>query len=116
MTASFTCFTVEQIGDVYVAQIREGGLDWHKVQVLGRELSALIDQGCRKLILRFGVTECLYSALMGQLLLVRRRLQECKGSLKLCEVPPLTRDVFRVCKLQDFFEFVPDLQGALREW
>ena len=41
-----------------------------------------------------------------------RRLRECNGQMRLCDVPATIRDVFKACRLDTYFEFEPTLDEA----
>jgi anti-sigma B factor antagonist len=108
---------LEHIDDVCIAHLRSGSLDELWIEQLGNDLLDLVHRGgCRKLVLHFGELDCLYSVLMGKLVMLKRRMNEAGGELRLYGVSPLVHDVFRVCKLEKMFEFYPDRASALEGW
>lgn len=117
MSRKYECLEVEQVGDVCVAHFKPGNLEEAWVHQLGDELLALIQEdGARKLLVSFNNMECLYSLLLGKLIRAKRVLDGLKGKMKLCDVPPLAREVFQVCKLDSQFDFTEDKATALRTW
>lgn len=117
MTRQYRSIDVEKVGDVFLVRFRNSSLDEFWVQQLGEELRVLIEvEACRKLIISFADCEALYSVLLGKLMTVRRQLEAVNGRLKLTDVSPLVRDVFRTCKLDQYFEFAPDREQAMAEW
>lgn len=117
MTRAYQCFDVETEGDVTLARFRKGNLDEEWVHELGDELLSLIQaDGARKLVISFNDMECLYSLLLGKLLRAKRCMDAVQGKVKLCDVPPLAREVFRVCKLDTQFEFAPNKESAMKGW
>jgi anti-anti-sigma factor len=109
---------VEQVGDVWIARLKSGSLDETWVERLGEDLCALIEMdGARKLVLEFSEMDCLYSMLMGKLVRLRRVMCQSGGRrIRLLGVSPLVRDVFRVCRLDQYFDFFTDRDMALEDW
>lgn len=110
----YHCLRLEWHGDVCVVTLQGSSLDDLWVEEMGRELHDLIQRdGCRKLVLRLGDINCLYSVLLGKLLTIRRLMRSFNGRLKLCETPPHVAEVFHVCRLERYFEFVPTQEEAV---
>ena len=108
---------VERVGDVCIAHLKSGSLDETWIERLGQDLQDLVHkEGCRKLVLHFGELDCLYSTLLGKLVSLRRAMDEAGGRLKIYGVSPLVKEIFRVCKLDDYFGFAKDRASALRDW
>lgn len=108
---------IEQVGDVWIAHLKSGSLDESWVERLGHELIALVEQeGCRKLVLQFAELDCLYSMLLGKLIQLRKVMHEHGGRIKFLGVSPLVKEVFRVCKLDEYFEFAANRDDALNDW
>jgi len=107
----------ERKQDMYCVRLRRTRLEEADIVALAEELLSLIqEQSCRKMILCLGpgALDCLYSVFLATLVTVRRKLQECGGVLKLCEVSPETLEVFEACQLQRYFDFEPDQAAAVR--
>jgi anti-anti-sigma factor len=108
---------VERVDDVWIAHLKSGSLDETWMERLGQELLDLIQKdGCRKLVLHFGELDCLYSTLLGKLVNLRKVMAEVGGRMRIYGVSSLVHEIFRVCKLDDYFEFARDRQEALKDW
>jgi anti-anti-sigma factor len=71
-------------------------LDEKKIQLIGDQLSSLLEQsGRRKFLLNLGTVRALSSALVDQLLLFDREVRRAGGRLVICQVHPLVAPVFR---------------------
>jgi anti-anti-sigma regulatory factor len=107
----------ERKQDVFCVRLRRNRLEEADIFAMAEELLSLIqEERCRKMIfcLGPGILDCLYSVFLAALVTVRRRLSECGGVLKLCEVSPQTLEVFEACHLQKHFDFEPDQAAAVR--
>jgi hypothetical protein len=107
---------LSQDGQVFCAHICPRKLEESAIHVLGNELIDLIEQqGCRRLVLSLGpgTLECLYSVFMAKLVMIHRRLLEHNGAMIICDITPEVTTVFEACKLQNYFEFAPDVPSAL---
>jgi hypothetical protein len=116
MERPYRHITVDREGDVHCVRLAQLHLSETDVIELSDELvSLIIDRGCRKLALSLGPEspECLYSIFLAKLVMVRRRLRECNGHMRLCEVAPPVLGIFEACRLNDYFEFEPTRQAAV---
>ena len=116
MESSYRHIVVEETHDVYFVSLKDTRLDEDEVYQLADEMLSLInDRGCRKLIFALGPEspDCLYSVFIAKLLMLRRRMVEVGGVMKLCCVSPHVRSVFEACQLTDYFEFLPDKAAAI---
>lgn len=72
---------------------------------LGDELYAIVHRpDCLKLILNFANVEFLCSAMLGKLLSAKRMMAEKGGVLRLCEICPNIRMVFRLTHLDGILD------------
>jgi anti-anti-sigma factor len=113
MGRAFKYIDVQVDGDICTVSLREQRPDDATVRAAAEEIESLIDDGCRKLVFRFGPVVFLYSVLIARLIKLRRTLAEQGGRFALCEVSPPVMTVFESCQLQDYFEFCPDVGAAL---
>lgn len=116
MDRAFHHLDVQQHGDVFCVRLRSRQLLETDILEMADELvSLIIDGGCRKLALSLGPEklDCLYSVFLAKLVMLRRRMRECGGTLKLCDVPPEVMGIFEACHLKDFFDFVKDQPTAI---
>jgi anti-sigma B factor antagonist len=69
--------------------------------------------GAASLLLGFGRVRLMSSCMLGVLLLFSRRFQVIGGRLKLCDIAPRLREVFRIARYEGLFEIYPDEMQAL---
>ena len=86
------------------------------IQQMGGELLEVVQgkTGVR-LILNFTGVKYLSSAALGKLITVRRRVDQLGGKLLLCEIGPEPLEVFKIAKLDDYFEICRDQRSALEK-
>jgi hypothetical protein len=116
MPRPYRTIDVERTDDVFCVRLTKTELPEPEVHDLANELVELVtDEGCRKLVLVLGPEppNLIYSVFMGKLLMVRRRLLEAGGALKLCSVGPAVRGVFDALQLAQYFDFYPDRDAAV---
>jgi anti-sigma B factor antagonist len=98
-----------------VVQFRDSKiLDDRTIQQMGNELFELVqgNPGLR-LVLDFTGVRYLSSAALGKLITLRRKVDQATGSLRLCELAPETLDVFKIAKLDEYFQICPTQRAAL---
>jgi anti-sigma B factor antagonist len=89
-------------------------LEDRAIQELGSELIGLVQgQSAPRLVLDFTGVKYLSSAALGKLITLRRKVDQAGGTLKLCEIAPDTMDVFRLSKLDEYFDICADQRTAL---
>jgi hypothetical protein len=116
MESSYRHLAVEVIGDVFFVALKDARLDETEVYQLADELLSLVNErGCRKMVLALGPDspDCLYSVFIAKLLMIRRRIVELGGVIKLCSVSAHVKGVFEACQLTGYFDFLPDKAAAL---
>lgn len=98
-----------------VVQFRDSKiLEDRTIQQLGAELIDLIQgRSAPRLVLDFTGVKYLSSAALGKLITLRRKVDQVGGKLALCEIAPETMDVFKIAKLDDYFEIHRDQRSAL---
>src|SRR5262245_50177208 len=87
---------VEDIGEITVCKVREREiLDEHTIQVIGDQLSMLVDElGRRKVLVNFSNVEKMSSAALGKVTALNRKLKSVGGRLVLCGINPLIYEAF----------------------
>ncbi|MFL5246022.1 MAG: STAS domain-containing protein [Gemmataceae bacterium] len=116
MDRSYRHIVVNPVEDVFCVALKDTRLDEAEVYEWADEvLSLLNDRGCRKLVLALGPDspDCLYSVFIAKILMLRRRIVEQGGIMKLCSVSPHVKSVFEACQLTNYFDFHPDRESAL---
>jgi anti-anti-sigma factor len=116
MPRQYRTIAVEHADDVFCVHLKHTQMQEPEVHELAEDLVGLIeDEGCRKLVLSLGPEppNLIYSVFVGKLLMVRRRLQEEGGALKLCGASPAVASVFDALHLTHYFDFYPDRSAAV---
>ncbi len=100
---------------VTVVQFRDQKiLDDRTIQQFGTELLELVKgRSGIKLVLDFTSVTYLSSAALGKLITLRRKVDQAGGKLLLCEIAPETLDVFKIAKLDDYFEIHANQRAAI---
>jgi anti-anti-sigma factor len=118
METTYRHIEVENVGNVYCVHLKKPRLDEPEIQELGRELLDLIDErGCRKLAFSLGPesVKLLFSIFLAKLVMVRRRILEKGGHIRLYDVSADVMGVFAACQLDSFFEFATDRAAAVAD-
>ena len=92
-------------------------LDELTVKKFADELFHVSDRpDCQNLLLNFTGVVGLSSAMLGIMLMLRRKMTKKPGKLKLCQVGPEIREVFDTTKLGQLFEIHDNEQQALKSF
>jgi hypothetical protein len=115
MPRQYRLIAVERTGDVCCVRLKQAQITEPEIHELADELVGLIEEGCRKMVLSLGPgsPNLIYSVFVAKVLMVRRRLQEQGGTLKLCSASPAVEGVFDVLRLTQYFDFYPDQAAAV---
>ena len=107
--------TVNERDGAIVVQFRDSKiLEDRTIQQLGAELIDLIQgRTAPQMVLDFTGVKYLSSAALGKLITLRRKVDQVGGRLKLCEIALETMDVFKIAKLDDYFDILRDQRSAL---
>ena len=89
-------------------------LDDSNIGDLGNELMGIVEK-CQKLklVLSFSQIEYLSSAVLGKLVALHKKIKQCDGELKFCEIRPSIFEVFKVTKLDKLFEVCESQADAI---
>ncbi len=100
--ATITTFTDEKI------------LEEKDIKALQESIMSVIEEGGRiNLILDFCNVRFLSSAVLGLLIRISKRIYECDGQLRLCNINPKIYEVFKITRLTKIFDIYPDVAGAV---
>ena len=107
--------SVTETNSAMVVQFRDSKiLEDRTIQQMGTELIDLVQgRSAPRLVLDFTGVKYLSSAALGKLITLRRKVDQVGGKLKLCEIDSETMDVFRIAKLDDYFDIHRDQRSAL---
>jgi len=115
MSANKSRLMVSSVGDVQAVYFQDARiLDENTVKQIADELMKLVEStfGIR-LLLDFSNVEYLSSAVLGKLVATHKKVQEGKGTMRLCAIKPSIREVFKITKLDKVFEIHDTQQSAL---
>ncbi|MGO9110096.1 MAG: STAS domain-containing protein [Thermoguttaceae bacterium] len=103
-------------GDVLVIRFGEHRiLDEATVKKFGDELFHVAERpDCRNVLLNFVGVVGLSSAMLGIMLMLRKKISQKPGRIKLCQVGPEIMDIFQATKLGQLFEILGNEQQGLK--
>ncbi len=89
-------------------------LEEKNIRVLQETIVSVVDE-CEgiHLALDFCNVEFLSSAVLGLLIRISKRVHECDGKLRLCNINPKIYEVFRITQLTKVFDILRDIDDAL---
>jgi anti-sigma B factor antagonist len=105
----------EMHGDAVAVHFRDKNIDTELASGgVGEELYALVSRfDGAKLVLSFSGVEFLCSAMLGKLISANKRMADKGGLLRLCEMCPNIRAVFRFTRLDRIFDIRDTVALAL---
>ena len=109
---------VEEKGDIAVVGfIDKKILDEQNIQIIGEQLSELVDSEKRlKVILNFANVEYLSSAALGKIIALNSKLKKANGKLVLSNIRPDIKEVFTITKLDKLIIIVNTEVEALKKF
>ena len=109
---------IKKVGDItQVEFIDRNILDEANIQLIGEELSSVIDAGPKpKLLISFSNVDHLSSAALGTLITVNNRIRTAQGQLRLSDIDPQIYEVFVITKLNKLFQIHPNAAEALKSF
>ena len=107
---------VHTIQDATVVNFRNGAiLDSLVIDAIARELYALVDEkAVRKIVLDFTGVKFLASQAVGVLITLKKKADEIKGRVVICNMRDEVRRVFKIMNLEKLFGFFDAEPGALK--
>jgi len=115
MTEIRPTVSVEYRGEAVVLTLTdEKILEDEQIRSLQDSIISVVEQvGRVNLILDFRNVRFLSSAVLGLLIRVSKRVYEGDGQLRLCNIDPKIREIFRITRLTKIFDIYPDLEQAI---
>jgi anti-sigma B factor antagonist len=87
------------------------------IEKVGAEMFALVEkEGYTKVLLSFTGVRFLSSSMLAQMVKLQKKLSKSKGKLRLCALPPATKDVMRASQLDKLIEVFDDETTALAKF
>jgi anti-sigma B factor antagonist len=114
MAAQASRLKVSKVGVVtQVEFVDRNILDESNIQQIADELAAIVDAVPTPMIMiRFGNVQHLSSAALGALITINNRVKGKDGKLRLAEIDPQIREVFKITKLDKIFQIFDDADDA----
>lgn len=92
-------------------------LDEANIQLIGEELTHIVESGPRpKLLISFTNVDHLSSAALGTLITVNNKIRAASGQLKLSDIDPQIYEVFVITKLNKLFDIHETAAEALKSF
>lgn len=115
MTAGESRLRITRDGDITKVEfIDRNILDEVNIQMIGDEISALIDERPEpKLLISFSNVDHLSSAALGTLITINNKVKERSGSLRLADIDPQIYEVFMITRLNKLFEIHETSEEAM---
>lgn len=104
--------TTEQIGEITIVKI-QGRLDALVADNLRDSLTALLHQGCTRLLINCSEVEFLSSSSMRAFLAVAQAMQKQEGKMVFCGFSQAIQEVLRLSGVFKYFNHYPSHSDAI---
>jgi anti-anti-sigma factor len=110
-----TGLVVEMVGDTGVVRFTQRRLlGADLIEAVAAEMLRFVEEkDCRKLILNLAHVESMTTAMVGKIVLLKRRIETAGGRLILCQLDPFLKEIFKVLHMADAFSICDDEPAAL---
>jgi len=118
MAAVKPMISVEYAGNATIVRFTdEKILEEKDIKALQDSILPIIESasGRINLILDFGNVRFLSSAVLGLLIRISKRIYECEGQLKLCNISPKIYEIFKITRLTKTFDIYESIEGAIED-
>ena len=91
-------------------------LEEKDINALQESIMSVIDQSEKiNLVLDFGHVRFLSSAVLGLLIRISKKIYECEGKLRLCNINPKIYEIFKITRLTKTFDIYKDTESATED-
>ena len=108
--------TTDRTNDVVIVRVSETRLMYPSLSDFSSAISALIDNGTRKLVIDLAPVSYVDSATIGCLMDLYRQASSAGGALKLSGVQKRVETMLTMTGAQNFIEVHPDEPAAVRSF
>ena len=118
MAAIKPMISVEYSGNATVVRFTdEKILEEKDIKALQESIMPIVESasGRINLILDFGNVRFLSSAVLGLLIRISKRIYECDGQLKLCNINPKIYEIFKITRLTKTFDIYGSIESAVED-
>ena len=106
---------VRDAGDIGIIEVA-GEIDIYNCSEIKKLIDAFIGRKVKRIIVDMGRVTYIDSSTIGVLLSELKRLKEQKGGLRLLNLKGVPRDVFKMARLEGFFEIYDDEKKAIKSF
>jgi anti-sigma B factor antagonist len=107
--------TVEQDGVVIVRFVQPDLMYDESIDCIGEQIRDLIQRGgCRRLVLQFGAVRRISSHMLGELVVLLKRMLAADGKMVLCAFVPELRHTLALLRLDCIFTIRDTEEDAVR--
>lgn len=118
MAAVKPMISVEYAGNTTIVRFTdEKILEEKDIKALADSILPIIESasGRINLILDFGNVRFLSSAVLGLLIRISKRIYECEGQLRLCNISPKIYEIFKITRLTKTFDIHDSVESAIED-
>ncbi|HUV64000.1 MAG TPA: STAS domain-containing protein [Sedimentisphaerales bacterium] len=118
MAAVKPMVSVEYAGNTTIVRFTdEKILEEKDIKALQESILPIIESASGRihLILDFGNVRFLSSAVLGLLIRISKRIYECEGQLRLCNINPKIYEIFKITRLTKTFDIYESIEGAIED-
>ena len=118
MAAVKPMISVEYAGNATIVRFTdEKILEEKDIKALQDSILPIIESASARinLVLDFGNVRFLSSAVLGLLIRISKRIYECEGQLKLCNISPKIYEIFKITRLTKTFDIHDSIEGAIED-
>jgi len=118
MAAVKPMISVEYAGNATIVRFTdEKILEEKDIKTLADSILPIIESasGRINLILDFGNVRFLSSAVLGLLIRISKRIYECEGQLRLCNISPKIYEIFKITRLTKTFDIHDSVESAIED-
>lgn len=118
MPANDSRLRIKRQGDVvHVEFVDRNILDEANIQMIGGEISAVVDSTPKpKILIDFANVDHLSSAALGTLITINTRVKAKGGQLRLANIDPQIYEVFVITRLNNLFQIHETADAAVRSF
>ncbi|MFH0772534.1 MAG: STAS domain-containing protein [Candidatus Omnitrophota bacterium] len=109
-------FSVKKTGDLTIAEFLKQEITMHEIEEVKKELSEIIENESKDLLLSFKKLEFISSLVLAALVYVLKEVRKNNGKLKFCELKDKVKEVFAVTDLDKVFDIYPTENEALAKF
>ena len=118
MAAVKPMISVEYAGNATIVRFTdEKILEEKDIKALQESILPIIESasGRINLVLDFGNVRFLSSAVLGLLIRISKRIYECEGQLRLCNISPKIYEIFKITRLTKTFDIYESIEDAIED-